>query len=149
MLNLCGATYESRPCPRHIKYSVQKRKRGIWIIGRMYSNKFDTPRQAAREKYYGNDRKPGTRILSIAVPRANRRLRTCNDRFRSKRELSIADVGRRHCYCLRSTVLVRLWEIRVYEGSIARPSYGLRCIRILRFGKDRSANGRPHKRSNV
>lgn len=69
----------------------------------MYSNKFDTPRQAAREKYYGNDRKPGTRILSIAVPRANRRLRTCNDRFRSKRELSIADVGRRHCYCLRSS----------------------------------------------
>lgn len=85
-------------------YSVQGRNAGSESSDAcMCSNKFDTPRQAAREKYYGNDRKRGARILSAVVSRANRRLRTCNDRFRSKRELSIADVGRRHCYCLRSS----------------------------------------------
>jgi hypothetical protein len=87
----------------------------------MYSNKFDTPRQAAREKYYENDRKRGARILSVVVSRANRRLRTCNDRFRSKRELRIADAGR-HCYCSRSSTGSALGSVFM-KGSLRGRGY--------------------------
>jgi len=76
---------------------------GIWIIGRMYSNKFDTPRQATLEVLRKRPEAghPNTFCRFLFLVSANGRVRTCNDRFRSKRELSIDDVGRRHCYCLR------------------------------------------------
>lgn len=88
-----------------------------------------------RVKYYGNDRKrgcPNTFCRRFSRAREQARLRTCNDRFRSEHELSIDGAGQRHCYCLRSSTALG-FGIRVYEGSVARPSYGLRCIRILRF----------------
>lgn len=61
----------------------------------------------------------------------NKRLRTCNDRFRSKHGLSIESVSDGHCYCLHSGS-VQL-AIPVYEGHAACSSYGLRCVRLLQF----------------
>ena len=61
----------------------------------------------------------------------NKRVRTCNDRFRSKHGLSIEPVSDGHCYCLHSGS-VQL-AIPVYEGHAACSSYGLRCVRLLQF----------------
>lgn len=106
---VCGIAYESRSdvyAPLNLAF---KEETGIWIIGRMYSNKFDTPRQAALEVLRNRPEAgcPNTFCRFLFRVRVNGRVRTCNDRFRSKHELSIDDVGRRHCYCLRSRAAAR------------------------------------------
>lgn len=109
----------------------------------MYSNKFDTPRQAdasGRARARSITETTGSELpntFSRALSRAQRengRVRTCNDRFRSitaRAKYSRRSAGSIVIACTAGSVF-GLGSVFM-KGPLPRPSYGLRCIRILRL----------------